>query len=285
MRLPWLWAGLAVLCVSPGLWAEPPAATKTGEFSVPYRLTETKHILVRAKLNGKGPFHFILDTGAPAVYVSTAVCKKLGVEPDREGWGTLDRFQLEGGLSVTKQRVRVEDPFQLKGMNGMGLAGVELHGVIGYTLLARYKVEIDVTRDKMVWTALDFKPPAVIGLGKAGSPAGVEAMATLVQVATRLMGNRGMPLTVARGFLGVELEDGKAVEDGVRVKAVLPGTPAAKAGLRAGDRIRAFDGREVVSVSEVQERAKELTAGQKVELRVVRGGKETPVTIRAGEGL
>ena len=34
---------------------------------VPYRLTDTHHTLVRVKINGKGPFNFIVDTGCPAV--------------------------------------------------------------------------------------------------------------------------------------------------------------------------------------------------------------------------
>ena len=48
-----------------------------------------KHILVRAKINGKGPFNFILDTGAPALFVSTKVCDKIGVKSDKKGWGKL----------------------------------------------------------------------------------------------------------------------------------------------------------------------------------------------------
>jgi len=57
-------------------------------------------------------------------------------------------------------RGRIEDPFQLEGMNGLGLAGAELHGVIGYNILARFRMEIDFTRDKMVWTPLKFEPAA-----------------------------------------------------------------------------------------------------------------------------
>ena len=30
-------------------------------------MTTFQHVLVRAKINGKGPFNFILDTGAPAL--------------------------------------------------------------------------------------------------------------------------------------------------------------------------------------------------------------------------
>ena len=38
-------------------------------------------------------------------------------------------------MVLTKAEGRVEKPFQLDGMNGLGLAGVELHGMIGYNIL------------------------------------------------------------------------------------------------------------------------------------------------------
>ncbi len=68
----WSYAALAALCLTPTAWADEPARPESIE--VPYRLTVPKHILVRAKINGKGPYNFILDTGAPALFVSTKVC-------------------------------------------------------------------------------------------------------------------------------------------------------------------------------------------------------------------
>ena len=58
----------------------PPKAATT--YEVPYRLTDTKHVLVRVKINGKGPFNFILDTGAPALFMTEAVAKKAGGKAD-----------------------------------------------------------------------------------------------------------------------------------------------------------------------------------------------------------
>ena len=40
-----------------------------------HRLKRGLHIVVRAKINGKGPFNFILDTGAPALFVATKVAE------------------------------------------------------------------------------------------------------------------------------------------------------------------------------------------------------------------
>src|SRR4249920_2536303 len=108
------------------------ASPKTAvTYEIPYRLTDTKHVMVRVKLNGKGPFNFIIDTGAPALIMTEAVAKKVGGKTD-EGWTLFDKLDIEGGLSIVKPRGVAVDMFQLKGMNSMGLAGVELHGVLGY---------------------------------------------------------------------------------------------------------------------------------------------------------
>ena len=37
-------------------------------FQVPYRLTDTNHFLVRARINGKGPFNFLVDSGAGRLF-------------------------------------------------------------------------------------------------------------------------------------------------------------------------------------------------------------------------
>src|SRR5215813_7309941 len=123
---------VALGLLAPPVSADEPKKAELESVEVPYRLTIPKHILVRAKINGKGPYNFLLDTGAPALFVAVSVCKKLGVEPNRNGWGTFDRFEIEGGVVLEKARGRVETRFQLEGMNGLGLGGAEVHGLIGY---------------------------------------------------------------------------------------------------------------------------------------------------------
>jgi hypothetical protein len=259
-----------------------PAAKK---FDIPYRLTVPKHILVRAKINGKGPFNFILDTGAPALFLATKVADKLGIKPDKKGWGTFDRFEIEGGLVLEKARGRIETPFQLEGMNGLGLAGAELHGIIGYNILARYRMEIDFTRDKMTWTELAStpKPPVGLGGGRHGQ-GGLEIFGTLMKLLGKFAGAKTTPDTVTRGFLGLEAAD----DDGVAVvKSVLAGGPAAKAGVEPGDRIVKFNGRSVYGLDGLQRFAGRVGPGDEIKLRVERGKdkKEIGLTVKAGEGL
>jgi hypothetical protein len=283
MSIRGLAIGLVLLCPVAGR-ADENGKAKAAAYQVPYRLTDTQHVLVRAKINGKGPFNFIVDTGAPALFVATDVAKKIGVAPDKNGWGTFDRFEIEGGVVIPKARGRIETPFQLEGMNGLGLAGATLHGIIGYNLLARYRLEFDFTRDKMTWTRLEgFEPPPPAGLnGKGGAPGGLDALGGLMKFMGFLLGKKAQPELKFRGFLGVELAE---KDGGVEVKAILPQSPADKAGLKPGDRITLFEGKAVSSRRKLEQLAAALAAGQSARLTLIRDGSTHKVTVKLAEGL
>ncbi len=276
--------GLLLLAAVPNLGADEAPKTSSKTYRVPYRLTNTNHVLVRAKINGKGPYNFILDTGAPALFVSTPVCSKLGVQANKKGWGTFDRFEIEGGVVLERAKGRVEDPFQLEGMNGLGLAGAELHGIIGYTVLARFRLEFDFTKDKMVWKSLNFEPPAPEGLEGEREPTGMEAIGSVMKLMGGVLGRKTDQEIVLRGFLGVALAD---VDEGVQVKAVLGSSPAAEAGLHPGDRITRFQGRSVGSAASLRRFVNKLGPDETAELTVAREGTKEPIQIRikAGKGL
>jgi serine protease DegQ len=276
-----LTGGLVLLALAAPLAADEARKNETRAYRVPYRLTNTNHLLVRVKINGKGPYNFILDTGAPALFVSTALCKKLGIEADQQKWGVFDRFDIEGGVVLNKIKGRVEDPFQLEGMNGLGLAGVPLHGILGYTVLARYRLEFDFTRHKMGWTPLDFKPPRPEGLGGEGMT-GMDALGSIMKLLGAFLGKKPEQEVALRGFLGIGLED---LEDTVVVRSILAESPAAQSGLKVGDRISHFQGVKVRSIADVQRRALKLTPDEVARLTVTRGADTLAVDIKAGKGL
>jgi len=249
---------------------------------VPFRLTDTHHTLVRVKINGKGPFNFVVDTGCPVFLISEPVGKKIGLE---KGWVTLDKLELEGGLEISKLKARVETPFQIEGMNGMGLAGVELHGLMGYTVLAKFKMDYDYTKTQMIWTPVKAEPlaPMALGAGPKGAAGGMDMMVGLVRLLTFFAGIGPPPPPQPRGFFGFELDQGDKV---VTVARVLADSPAAKAGLKKGDRVVSVQSSgDVASVSEVLQRASKITSGKTLDITVERGKERIELKITAGDGL
>ena len=254
---------------------------KAEKVEVPYRLTSTNHLMVRAKINGKGPFNLIVDTGAPAVFITKAVAKKAKVETEAKALAAFDSFELEGGLKVQNARGRVEDLVQVDGMNSMGLAGVELHGVVGYNVLARYRVEYDLTSDKLVFEPIDFDPPPLVPLGVKGG-GDIQSMGPLVKMMAAFLGIKPNFDLLPRGFTGIEFEekDGK-----VTVKSVLAGSPADRAGLKAGDHITSVKTDDVKSSKDLTKALAKAGICTKWRFYVTRGGKEEEVVVELGKGL
>ena len=62
-------------------------------------------------------------------------------------------------------------------------------------------------------------------------------------------------------------------------KAILPGGPAAKAGLKAGDVITKFDGRTITTAEELIVAIRAKSVGDKVELTYTRNGVSATATI------
>lgn len=278
-------AGLAFLLAALPARGEdrPKDAPKPGTtYEIPYKLTDSKHVMVRVKLNGKGPFNFILDTGAPALIMTEAVAKKTGAELDK-GWGKF-KLDVEGGLTVPDAKGIAMDMFQLKGMNAMGIAGVELHGVIGYNILAKFRIQYDFTEDKLVWTALKYEPPEMKRLGGAdkGDQGGLELIGSMMKFLAPLMGLKPNFELKPRGFLGLELEE---KNNEVVVKSVVKGGPADKAGLQKGDRIEFAKSTTVDSVEEVVQAVSKLGEGDSLKVRIKRGGESKDMTIELGKGL
>ena len=254
---------------------------------VPYRLTLSKHVLVRARINGKGPFNFVLDTGAPALFFTEQVAERAGVKQGEDGWGICDSLELEGGLKIPKAKARIATPFQLEGMNGMGLAGVEIHGLMGYNILAQYRITFDMATDRLVWRKIDWEPKSPFGIvakGESSGPGGLEIIGGMMKGLGGLLGRKANPTLVARGYAGVVLEDtgeGKTA----KVARVLPGSPAEKVGVKAGDQILAVEGNPVADGSALFAKLAQIKSGQDVKLKIDRSGQTQEITIRMEGGV
>src|SRR4051812_10798176 len=293
--------GLLLLAVSasvsismaPGAPPDRPGDPEVGKsYQVPVRVTNTNHFLVRVRINGKGPFNFLVDTGAPAFYVSTDTARKVGLKPPRdEFWTAVDRLDFEGGARLSGLKARVEDPFQLIGMNALGLPGASIDGILGFTVLARFRLELDPTRDRMTWTRLDYEPaePPVPGRAPGDKPPPeVQAMNLLGPLAKFLSiatgGKQPEDQRHPRGTSGIELAEASGE---VSVAGVLAGSPAEKAGVRPGDRLVRILDRPVATLKAVRDAVAEVRPDDRVPLVVRRGAgpEELALTVTAGGGL
>jgi serine protease Do len=93
---------------------------------------------------------------------------------------------------------------------------------------------------------------------------------------------------VARGWLGISGRDepppfGVMPEKGAIIGEIHAGTPAATAGLRAGDRVIKLDGRDIASFEQLRTRIAEQEPKQKVALELIREGKPVSLAVELGE--
>jgi S1-C subfamily serine protease len=99
---------------------------------------------------------------------------------------------------------------------------------------------------------------------------------------------------VRRAFIGVSaqtaplarriaLSAGIANSFGARIMAVEAGSPAAQAGLQAGDLVVAIDGEAVAGVDDMLRLLNSERIGREVTLAVLRRGKALPVALQPGE--
>ena len=80
------------------------------------------------------------------------------------------------------------------------------------------------------------------------------------------------------GYLGVSMADATGGQAGAVVQEVTPDSPAAQAGLQAGDVVVSIDGKAVQNRSELVAAVRGHKPGDKVSLGVTRGGNETTIT-------
>ncbi|MCU0795670.1 MAG: trypsin-like peptidase domain-containing protein [Akkermansiaceae bacterium] len=120
-------------------------------------------------------------------------------------------------------------------------------------------------------TAIYSRTGAHAGIGFAVPSVTVQSVCEQL----RLHGN------VRRGMLGVTMETTNQGGDGIGIEEIAADSPAARAGLRRGDRIIAIDDETVTSPAELRNRIRLLREGGQVTITVLRGTEsiEIPVTL------
>jgi membrane-associated protease RseP (regulator of RpoE activity) len=272
-----LTAGLLVLTLALPLRAEDrPAAEAT---SVPFDLFTTKHISIMVKVNGKGPYRVIFDTGSPVILLSNKVARAAGLLNKNSPQPLINLFGSGGQVKVKTLEVgdvAVKDlpavVMDHPGVQAMANRFGPVEGIVGFPFFSRFRMTLDYQTRTMTLVRNDYVP----------SDAMENVMATMM--------NLGAPespkVVAAAGQWGlvVAKESGDKA-DGVTVKTVMPDSAAARAGLRAGDRLLTLDGRWTDSVEDTYLAAGFAKAGTPAKVSIERDGKKLELTVTPRAGL
>lgn len=253
------------------------APTADGEtIEVPFRMLPSNHMVVEAKLNGKGPFRFVFDLGAPVTLLTNRAAEESGTvdkkAPKALLMGTRGEAQIKqvqmGELVADKVPVIVMDHPALSALSG--ILQKPLSGIIGYTFWARYRMTIDYQTKKMTFTPVDF-----------------EVQDLFKELPARLSGPKRAQTIILgpRGLWGVAFDEHRPDERGATIGKVIPESPAADAGLHPGDIVTAIDGRWITSVNDAFAAAAKVSPGTPIEIEILRDDASMTLKITPREGL
>lgn len=266
---------------SPALFAQdvPEKAGDGKPVVVPFELLKSRHMAVEVKINGRGPYRLIFDTGAPTNLINNKLAKEAGVMKKGDkgvalplfgmgGVKTMDTLEV-GPAKLEKVPVAVMDhPTVTAISNALG----PIDGIIGFPFFARYKTTVDYQKREITLTPNGYVPGDV-----------------MKGMMDKLMGGRGKPeprIVAPAAVWGFTVED-KDPEDespGVTVKGVVTGSAAAAGGLKPGDRLLTMDGRWTDSVGDTFSAASFVKPGRAVTLVLKRDGKEVRLTVKPAKG-
>ena len=290
MRAIWTLILLASVVVSSVVTAaDPPAKTKTAATDpkadekpvvVPFELLSSRHMAVQVKLNGKGPYRLIFDTGAPMNLINNKIAKDSGVldpkakRPTFGMFGTMGAQPIKtleiGGAKLEKVSAVVMDhPTVALISEALG----PIDGIIGFPFFARYRMTVDYQKKELTLVPNGYVPG--------------DYMDGLMKKLMDAQNQSKDPAVIASaGLWGLVVDkDADDEADGVVVKDVLTGGAAASAGIQSGDRVLTIDGRWTDTLSDTVAATAKVHPGHEVVVVVKRGGRDVKLTVKPAKGV
>ncbi len=257
--------------------AGPAVAQESEHIVVPFDTIKSRHMIVEVLINGKGPYTLIFDTGAPVTLIGAKLAREAKV-PMTGGLAALlgnygqqkvDTFEL-GGVKLDKIDAMVMDHPVVDAL--AKATGKKIDGIVGCNVFGRYVTTIDYQTKKLTFAPSDHRPADMM-----------EAVTKALMASAKDAGRA--PVIAPKGMLGVRVAKKAGDEDaGVDVESVFAGSAAAKAGLKAGDRILTIDSRWTDQINDCFEAARTLQPGETVAIEILRDGKKLSLkaTVAAG---
>ncbi len=238
-------------------------------------------IFAQGTVNGRGPFTFIVDTGASVTVLRPATAEKLGLvgKKDEEPGGLGRLLRGLGSLvgagvqtatvdSIGMGKALVKDlPVVVMMVPQadlpLGMMGISYDGILGYNYLSQFVTTFDYKKRSIALVPSDYTPEdPTRALRRAPAPPADPGPA------------------VPGAYVGFAY---RAAPGGIEVRAVAPDSPAARAGLRPGDLVREVNGERVDSPEAYRRAVKDLKPGGTVTLAVTREGRVERVNLVAAE--
>lgn len=116
-------------------------------------------LLVPVTVNGRGPYDFVVDTGASHVVIDTALADELGLPRQNThaghgAGGPITAVETELAELCVARACAVDLAAVITDLSAVSrAAGVLIHGVLGYPFLSRYVVTIDYPNRQLHLTA------------------------------------------------------------------------------------------------------------------------------------
>jgi hypothetical protein len=273
---------MKAIIVSLGLLyiAAPSRAESPEPASVPFELLKTKHMAIKIKVNGKGPYRVIFDTGAPVMLLNTRIAKESGVlgkemkTPVFTVFGSMGQVKIKdleiGTLEAHDVPAMVMDHPTVEMINKF-LGPID--GIVGFPFFARYKMTLDYQAQRLTFVPNGFNPP--------------DALQAIMAAVMTLADDNPKPKVLAPGAQwGLVLEKKDSDDQpGVTIREVLVGSAAEKGGLQAGDRLLTLDGRWTDSTADAYLASGHVKPGVGVKVTIQRGSKEMALTVEPRFGL
>ncbi len=241
---------------------------------VPLEILKSGHIVVSVKVNDKGPYRLLFDTGAPVTIISSKIATEAKVIKPSLGFslfgagGQANIQSLElGNLKTQNNSVIVMDHPTIKVMSKF-FGPIE--GIIGFSTYSRYKFTID------------YKDSSI-----AFSPNGYIPQDTIKAMMDRLTTNGKTRETLCpKGIWGFEVQKlGNDTADGLNIISVAPESAMAKAGLKKGDRILSLNNIWTDSLEDLFYASSKSIANKQSKIKILSDNEIKTIAVIPANGI
>ncbi|HEY8505684.1 MAG TPA: retropepsin-like aspartic protease, partial [Gemmataceae bacterium] len=153
--------------------ADPKPKAAPEPVTVPFQLLKTGHFLVQVKLNGKGPYQLIFDTGAPTMLINNRIANDSGVigkktpRPVFAPFGSMGQFKIEemelGGVKAKDVQTMVMDHPTVAAFSDFFKRQYgPIDGIVGFPFFARYKMTVDYKNQELTFVPSGYKPGDIL---------------------------------------------------------------------------------------------------------------------------